>query len=310
MLLTRNLRLAFTATLISLSAVASGRATMLNNTTPAKAIVLTPGQFIVDGALNGTAASPSTLIGEYDPAYHTLIASSASTISPLVNAASESLSVPLRLNGSAYFRVTGAPDTAFTGAQNQLGKYSVEFDLYDSHHNLFQTMPLIFDDVVPGMLDNIWLDPDSDPRRAGGSVTITVTNLVGPGTGHSLDYYVFTGLQPDQPFTATFNNVGFNALIGLFNNANQLTATSQSVNGVPVLVGTADHQGRALIGVTGAGDSQFKGLHDQTGQYGLELIVAPTPEPSSAVLLGLGATLAGFHWRRRRGNGARSSNSA
>ena len=78
------------------------------------------------------------------------------------------------------------------------------------------------------MIDNIWLDPSSDPRRVGGYVTLTLNNIVGPGTGDSLDFFLFTGLQPHQAFTAQIDSAGFHALIGQFDSAGNLLDDEQS----------------------------------------------------------------------------------
>ncbi len=148
---------------------------------------LTSGQLIVSDNLNGDVGRPATILGEYsDPRYQTLLASNT-TGSVLGNGqASELTGIPLRSNGSAYFRVSGAPDSNFTGQQTQSGSYSYQFDIFDAQHNLIQSIAPAFENVVPGMIDNIWLDPSSDPRRVGGTVNVTLNNVIGPGTGDSL----------------------------------------------------------------------------------------------------------------------------
>lgn len=253
------------------------------NNTVFKATVLAAGQLKVSDNLNGNVGRPNTLLGVYDPAFRALSLSDNDS-SPVGNGlGSQLLNVPLRPNGSAYFRITGAPDTQFNGLQTETGRYSVRFDLYDKNHNFIETLPLINENVAPGMVDNLWIDPSSDPRRIGGTVDVTVNNVVGPGTGDSLDFFQFSGLQPNQPFTARVDNAAFHALIGQFDSAGQLLKSSNPGDTLGFFTGVADRFGRALIGVTGGGDSAFKGEHADTGTYTVELLAVP--EPGTLVLL-------------------------
>ena len=45
-------------------------------------------------------------------------------------------------------RVTGAGDSAFDGSQNQSGRYSYQFSLYDSHGTLLE-LPFNLSSSVP-----------------------------------------------------------------------------------------------------------------------------------------------------------------
>ena len=251
--------------------------------------------------LNGNVGRPDTLLGAYDPAFHTLSASDDNSSAAGNGTASELVGVPLRTNGSAYFRVTGKADTSFTGNHTQSGTYSVRYDLFDAHGVLFKTMPLEFENVAPGMVDNIWLDPPStpEPQRAGGTVNVTINNIVGPGTGDSLDFFLFSGLLPFQKFDAMVTGAEFPALLGLFNTQTRVLVSSNS-DVMPGLVGFADSQGRVLVGVSGKPDSLFKGAHAEVGDYTVEIIPVVVPEPSAGVLLIVGGALAGFLARRRR----------
>jgi hypothetical protein len=68
---------------------------------------------------------------------------------------------------------------------------------------------------------------------------------------------------------------------------------------VPTVAGFADSQGRAKIGVTGLGDTNFVGAHVQVGQYTLQIV--QVPEPPSAILAACGPGLAGLYlWARSR----------
>jgi hypothetical protein len=288
--------------LLGMSARATATPIFEPNNTRAQATVLNPGTFVVNDSLNGTAGRADTLLGEFDPSYQTLIRTDDNS-SPLGNGfASKLTGVPLRANGSAYFSITGAGDVNFTGNHAQSGQYYVQFDLYDASHNFFKTLPLEYEKVDPGMLDNIWIDPPlvPEPQRVGGTVDVTINNLVGPGTGDSLDYFWFSGMQPGQAFTATLTTSTFNALIAQFDALGNLLAQSNPLAGIQTFSGVADAQGRALLAVTGRADVNFKGEHVAAGTYTLAVVPTLVPEPGTAGLLAMGGTVTALAWRRRR----------
>lgn len=288
--------------LLAASARASAAPIFEPNNTRPQATLLNPGTFVVNDSLNGAAGRADTLLGEFDPTYQTLIRSDDNS-SPLGNGfASKLTGVPLRPNGSAYFSVTGAGDTSFTGNHTQSGRYYVQFDLYDASHNFFKTLSLEYESVEPGMLDNIWIDPPlvPEPQRVGGTVDVSVNNLVGPGTGDSLDYFWFSGMQPGQAFTATLTTSTFDALIAQFDALGNLLAQSNPLAGLQTFGGIADAQGRALLAVTGRADLNFKGEHAAVGTYTLAVVPTLVPEPGTAGLLAVGSAVAALFWKRRR----------
>jgi hypothetical protein len=304
MFVIRVLRILATLAAVWLFAISASDAAIITsdgNNTPAKATKLSAGQLVVHDNLNGNVGRPDTLLGEYDPAFRALSASDDNSSATGNGTASELVGVPLRTNGSAYFRVTGKEDTTFTGNHTQSGSYSVRYDLFDAHGVLFKTLPLEYENVAPGMVDNIWLDPPStpEPQRAGGTVNVTINNVVGPGTGDSLDFFLFSGLMPFQKFDSLITGAEFPALLGLFNTQTRLLISSNS-DAMPGLVGFADSQGRVLVGVSGKRDSLFKGEHAEVGNYTVEIIPVVVPEPSAGLLLIVGGALAGFWARRRR----------
>lgn len=262
------------------------------NNSKATATLLNAGTLVVNDSLNGNAGRPDTILGHYNASYSTLLGSSDNG-SPLGNGfASQMLGVPLDANGSAYFRITGAPDTSFIGAHTQSGQYYVQFDLYDSSGAFFKTLPLEFEKVDPGMLDNIWIDPPAvfEPQRVGGTVNVTIQNIVGPGSGDSLDFFWFSGLLPNQQFTATLT-ADFSARLGLFGGPSN---TLQQSNGdaTPTITAMADGLGRALLAVTGLGDTNFGGVHAEVGNYTLAVAPYLVPEPATITLAIVGIALA------------------
>jgi hypothetical protein len=277
------------------------------NNTKATATLLNAGTLSVTDSLNGNVGRPNTLLGHYNASYSTLLGSNDNG-SPLGNGfASQMLGVPLDANGGAYFRITGAPDTNFVGkvnglnAHTQSGQYYVQFDLYDSSGAFFKTLPLEFEKVDPGMVDNIWIDPPAvfEPQRVGGTVNVTIQNIVGPGTGDSLDFFWFSGLQPNQQFTATLT-ADFSARLGHFGGPNN-TLQQSSGDATPTITAMADAQGRALLAVTGMGDTGFGGVHAEGGNYTLSVAPYLVPEPATITLAVAGlALLAAFRGKRRR----------
>ena len=151
------------------------------------------------------------------------------------------------------------------------------------------------------MVDSMWVNPPAipEPERNGGFVTATIENIVGPGDGDSLDFFLFSGMQPNQPFTATLS-ADFNARLGLFGGPSK-TLQASSGTPTPTISGVADGLGRALFGITGLDDTTFGGVHAEVGTYTLTVAPMAVPEPGSVVLLAAGvATLAIFRRRRRR----------
>jgi hypothetical protein len=290
------------AGLVGLCAMPAVRANMIHepNNSPAAAFSLPGGQLVVSDDLNEYKGRPDTILGHYDPAYSTLLDENDDAPGVGNGFASQLLDVPLRTNGSAYFSVTGAPDSAFAGAHAQFGKYSITYDVFSPTHVPVKSLTEL-EWVTPGMVDNMWLDPDESLSNwTGYTVDVTVNNLVGPDSGDSLDFFLFTGMQPFVPFTARLTSVQFDAIIGLFDGLNNLVATGELVNGVLTLEGITDGLGRVKIGVTGLGDDDFLGEHSQVGMYTLEIEPVLVPEPGSAVLLATGAALVGLLGRRRR----------
>jgi hypothetical protein len=187
---------------------------------------------------------------------------------------SQLLGVPLLSDGSAFFRVTGTGDTSFNGAHTQKGSYRADLTVYNSAHVILNQISMI-EDVRAGMIDNLFVFPSA--AAVGGTVDVTINNLPYPPTGDAMDFFWFAGLGANKAFTAKIDLAGFSPILGLFDSAFHLTAFN--ANTLPTISGVADSQGRALVGITGLGDSQFQGAHRQAGAYTLEVIPTPEPQP-------------------------------
>lgn len=297
-------------------ALAPARAEILTyevNNTLATAYVLPIGQRVVLDSLNGNVGRPDTILGQFDPAFSQLQVDGGGQ--PRLNDnypgvgngfGSKLVGVPLRANGSAYFSISGSPDGGFDGSHTQDGKYRVTYQVFAPGAGINDAPIKTVSEtefVTPGFWDNVWLDPDnSKPDWTGYTVNVTVDNIVGPGTGDSLDYFVFRGFQPFEPFSAQVTDAQFSALIALFDPLTNAFIKS-SVGGAPVLTGVADQFGRVKIGVSGLGDNNFLGEHFQVGDYKLSML-SLVPEPSTLALLTVGAAVLGLrvlrHGRRRR----------
>jgi len=274
------------------------------NNTIATATILDPGTFVVNDSLDGASGRPNTLLAHTDPVFGARFEVDDNS-SPLGNGfASQLVGIPLELGGGAYFQVTGAQDVNFTGAHSQVGGYYVQFDLYKSDGSFFKTLPLKYESVEANTIDNVWFNPPAvpEPERVGGTVNVTLQNIVGPGSSDSLDFFLFSGLQPNQPFSVSLAANGFSPLLGQFGNSNNLLQSMGGAN--PVLSGVADGQGKVRLAVTGADDTQFFGQHVGAGTYSLVLSPISVPEPQSLALAAVGAAMAGW-MRRRRGQRAR-----
>jgi hypothetical protein len=287
-------RLAISSLAVLLALASTARATLFEpNNTPNKAVLLPAGQLVVVDSLSANVARPDPLLGEFDPTFHTILATNDNTQGVGDGHGSQLLGLPLLANGSAFFRVTGTGDTSFNGSHTQNGSYRADFTVYNSVHAVINQISQI-EDVRAGMVDNLWINPSA--AAIGGSVDVTISNLPYPPTGDAMDFFWFSGLGANKPFTAQIDMAGFNPILGVFDSTFHLLALN--ANTLPVLHGVADAQGRALIGVTGLGDNQFQGAHLQAGPYTLEVL--PTPEPQGVALASIGAMLASLAVMRLR----------
>jgi len=280
------------------------------NNTPPTATTLPGGQLIVDDSLDGTPGRPDTRLGIFDPSFTTLQLVDDNSSSLGNGFASQLIGIPLRSNGSLYFQMTGGPDIAFADLHLESGKYAWYLDVRDPNGNVVPSLSKWQnDELSPMTSDTEWLDPavspdPGNPNWVGYTADITLNNVIGPGTGDSLDFWLFTGLAPFQEFTATFAGE-FAGLIAQYNAANVRIAQTNAFDAIPTLTGTADLLGRVKIGVSAVGDTNFTGAHVAAGDYTLTLAVVP--EPGSVILAGLGAAGVWFWLRQNRSR--RRSNS-
>ncbi len=114
-----------------------------------------------------------------------------------------------------------------------------------------------------------------------------------------MDFWEFT-LEASTEFTAEIIAAEFDPVIGWFDNAGELIIYDD--NGgeglLSMITGIVPENGLVIIGVTGYPDFDFEGNHSQSGEYTLRVV----PEPSTLILLGMGALglLVYAHRKRRR----------
>jgi hypothetical protein len=272
------------------------RASFINepNNSPASAAPLPVGQLLVVDDLNGNVARPDPMLAVSNFRFQTFGPVNDDTAGVGDGHGSQILGVPLDSQGNAYFRVTGHGDNSFTGAHSQDGSYEAIFRIYDPTDPFNPAKIHIFtkiEDLSHGAIDNLWVNA-SMGGMPNWRVDVTINNLPYPRTGDAVDFFYFEGLAANKPYSVKVLQSAFSPLLGIFDDSYHLLS---SINGNGALNGVADQFGRALIGVTGQGDNSFMGAHTDVGQYTVEI----TPEPSSAVLLGVGAAVAAWFSRRR-----------
>jgi hypothetical protein len=264
------------------------------NNSPGNPFPLPLGQLIVSDDLDGNAGRPDTVLGFFDPTYQNLLGFNDDATNVGNGKGSQMLGVPVQPNGSAHFQVTGAPDTSFLNLHTQNGRYRVHFDVRNANGDIVRTYEEP-ETVEPGMIDSVWL-PDEPGDWTGHTVDVTVNNVIGKGTGDSLDFFEFnTGLPQGAAYTAMIINAEFDALLARYNGITRVPGET-SAPGNPVISGLVGAGGFIKIGVTGIGDDGFIGQHFQTGEYTLVIV----PEPTSGALLIVGAAIAGYAVVRRR----------
>ncbi len=203
------------------------------NNTPGTATILPGGQLVVLDSLDGSAGRPDTILGLFDPSGTTLLDSDDNGSSLGNNFASQLLDVPIFSDGSIFFKVTGSPDSTFVGNHVQNGKYAWFLDVRDPNGQIVPGLSQSFanEEISPFNQDSIWLLPSAspdplNPNWVGFTVDMTINNIVGPGTGDSLDFFTFTGLEPFQEFTATLD-ANFPALIALYDRWNAASSDEE-----------------------------------------------------------------------------------
>jgi hypothetical protein len=269
--------------------------------------VLPGGQLELTDSLNGQQGRLDTVLGHFDPAYTRL---RGMDDNGGLNGASALMDLPLERNGSVYVRVSGAGDAQLRGSHATSGAYRIYFDLFDPLDPLHEITRIACpnsmgqgrngcqqsDSLFPTEVDNHWLNPDA--ARVGMHVNVWIDNLVGPGGGDARDFWLFTDLAANQPYRAQIVSSSFGALVRQFDDQGQVVPPMGG--GSASLDGIVPSSGRLRLGITGSDDPLFKGEHMQTGQYTLRVTVSSTvPEPSSLVLMIVGATALVARWRRR-----------
>jgi hypothetical protein len=187
--------------------------------------------------------------------------------------------VPINNDSSFWFIVTGNPDYDFLGNHDESGNYHVYVDIYNDFGEYEETIE--FDDsLVPGEVDQFYLDGFNSFY----SYNVEIDNTLGSSSMADVDFFTFTGLTPGASFSAevtqsTFD--GFDSILGWLDDSGTLIDTDddEGFETLSLLMGTVPGNGQLTFAVSGYGDDDFVGDHQENAQYSLEVTLLSTTQP-------------------------------
>lgn len=188
--------------------------------------------------------------------------------------------VPINNDSSFWFLVTGNPDFDFTGDHDESGNYHVYVDIFNDFGEFEETIE--FDDsLIPGEVDQFYLDGFNSFY----SYNVEIDNTVGSGSAMAdVDFFTFTGLTAGASFSAevTQNQFsGFDSILGWFDGSGALIDTDddEGFESLSLLTGTVPGNGQLTFAVSGYGDDNFVGDHQENAQYSLEVTLLSVSQP-------------------------------
>lgn len=124
-------------------------------------------------------------------------------------------------------------------------------------------------------------------------------------TPKDVDVFTFTGLTPGNLFTAEIGSTEpfLDTMLGLFDETGALIDVDDDggVGFLSLMTGEVGASGALTFAVSGFGDDDFSGLHDESGAYSLGLATRAAPVPLPPAIGLIGAAFAGLvAFRRRR----------
>ena len=259
------------ALILILAAVTPALATEPNEDF-ATATFLSPGVFSVSDSLTpGVSSNPDTLLGIRGTFGEIAFVDDDS--SHLGNGfASAAYGVPTN-SGSIDFSISGYGDDFFVGDHSEFGGYEVFVDVFD-----------FFNDPVDSFSEMRTLEPGAvhdfhyeNFDWLGGTYDVYIDNVVG-GVA-DVDFFTFTGLTPGTQFAArTFDDVDpqIDTMLGWFDDSGGLVALNDDEDldaGIltSLIEGAVPANGMLTFGVTGYGDDNFTGQHEEDDAYELRL---------------------------------------
>jgi hypothetical protein len=187
--------------------------------------------------------------------------------------------IPINNDSSFWFIVTGNPDYDFTGSHDESGNYHVYVDIFNDFGEFEETIE--FDDsLAPGEVDQFYLDGFNSFY----SYNVEIDNTVGSSAMADLDFFTFTGLTPGASFSAEVTQSsfdGFDSILGWFDDSGTLIDTDDDdgFETLSLLMGTVPGNGQLTFAVSGYGDDDFVGDHEEDAEYSLEVTLLSATQP-------------------------------
>jgi hypothetical protein len=238
------------------------------NDSYATATLLSPGQLSVSDDLTIKFASyPDTVLGVANQ--FGIIYETNDDDSPLGDGHASGLGGVPTNSGSIDFYVSGYPDDFFEGSHNEAGDYEVFVDVYDFFSDLVDS----FNEtrtLAPGVVHSFSY---SDFEWIEGNYDVYIDNTVGPPTSWDVDFFRFTGLTSGAQFAAGTLGTGIDTFLGWYSSEGALLETDDNGGGgvLSRIEGTVPADGTLTFAVTGYGDDDFVGAHNEQGDYQLVL---------------------------------------
>jgi hypothetical protein len=241
--------------------------------------ILGSGVLLVEDDLTpGDAVYPDTMIAALNTA-HFIVAENNDGGTWEGSLGSGLTGIPINNDSSFRFIVTGYPDFDYSGDHIESGDYHVYVDIFDDFGDPFESFEY---DATLGP-DQVQLF-ELDGFNTNYTYNVDIDNTVGASSQADVDFFTFTGLTVGAAFTAevtqeTFS--GFDSYLGWFSNAGLLLDADDDdgFETLSLLEGTVPANGQLTFAVTGFGDDDFLGDHDEEASYALEITLGSASHP-------------------------------
>ncbi len=130
--------------------------------------------------------------------------------------------------------------------------------------------------LSPGEVDSFSMDGFNTTY----TYNVEIDNTIGGGgSPGDVDFFTFTGLVPGASFSAETMELGFTGIdtyLGWFDDFGNVLATNDDIepgNLLSLIEGVVPASGKLTFAVTGYGDVDFLGFHNENAEYSLELTI-------------------------------------
>lgn len=253
-------------------------ATEPNNTFEESTILASGVMSVVDDISPGGGDAPDTMVASRNTAG--FIIAENNDGGPWEGALGSGLmGIPINNDSSFWFIVTGYPDFDYNGSHDQYGDYHVYVDIHNDFGEFEETYE--YDGTLePGIVHQFSLDGFNTNY----TYDVFIDNTVGSAVSGDVDFFTFSGLTVGASFSVEVTQTtfdGFDSFLGWFDDTGVPVATDDD-NGFETLSwleGVIPASGQLTFAVTGFGDDDFVGHHNQHGTYGLELMIDDAGSP-------------------------------